>query len=66
MTDRNKCLTDLNLLQLDIVSERKIKTIKCSSIKKNNFFILKKFSFHLFIYIACYNETKSNKLKHIK
>ena len=30
------------------------------------FFILNKFSFHLFIYIACYNESKDKKLKHIK
>ena len=28
MTGRNKCLTDLKLLQSDIVSERKIKTDK--------------------------------------
>ena len=27
MTDSNKCLTDLKLLQSDIVSERKIKTM---------------------------------------
>ena len=27
MTDSNKCLTDLKLLQSDMVSERKIKTM---------------------------------------
>ena len=66
ITNRNKCLTDMKLFQSDIVSERKIKTyevfIKCKrlrvhlSMKKNIFFILKKFSHHWFIYIACYNK----------
>ena len=33
---------------------------------ENIFFILKKFSLHWLIYIACYNKTKYNKFEHIK
>ena len=49
-----------NCLSQTSCPREKWKQCKCSSIKKNIFFLLKKFSFHLLIYIACYNETKHN------
>ena len=51
MTISDKCLTDLKLLKSDIVSKRKMKC-KRSSIKKNIYFILKKFIFYLFILLV--------------